>query len=100
LVDQPLDQRWFARHPVEVAFGLIGCWLNVERDGQLVRARIVETEAYGGMEDHASHATMYRVGRETLAQEAGRLYMQFAYGMHTMTNVVAHRPGQLGAVLL
>ncbi len=95
-----LDQEWFARHTVLVAHDLLGAWIVVERDGVHVRARIVETEAYGGLEDGASHATMYRVGRDTLGHEAGVLYMQFAYGMHTMTNIVSHAPGMLGAVLL
>ena len=96
----PLEPHWFARHPVEVAFGLIGTVIVVERDGECVVARIVETEGYGGLEDGASHATMYRVGRSALGHPPGVLYMQLSYGLHTMTNVVAHRPGLLGAVLL
>ena len=97
---EPLSRSWFARHPVEIAFALIGAIVVVERDNTRVAARIVETEAYGGPEDLASHATMYRTGRETLAHDADVLYMQLAYGMHTMTNIVAHKPGGFGAVLL
>lgn len=100
LSPQALPLAWFERHPVRVAFDLIGCCLVVERDGSRIVARITETEAYGGDEDGASHATMYRVGRETLTHDAGRLYMQLTYGIHTMTNLVAHPPGALGAVLL
>ena len=95
-----LERSWFERHPVEVAFGLIGAKIVVDRNGERVVARIVETEAYGGMEDGASHVTMYRVGRTSLASLPGALYMQLSYGLHTMTNVVAHRKGNLGAVLL
>jgi DNA-3-methyladenine glycosylase len=91
---------WFERHPVEVAFDLVGTMIVTDRGGDRIVARIVETEAYGGMEDGASHATMYRVGRETLRHEPGVLYMQLSYGLHTMTNIVAHRVGELGAVLL
>ncbi len=98
--DTPIGRQWFERHPVLVAFDLVGAWIVVERNGERVKARIVETEAYGGLEDGASHASMYRVGRETLRHEPGVLYMQFAYGMHTMTNIVAHEHGKLGAVLL
>ncbi len=72
----------------------------VDRDNITVAARIVEVEAYGGMEDLASHATMYRIGRQTLTSDPGVLYMQRSYGLHTMTNIVAHVPGGLGAVLL
>jgi len=74
--------------------------LVVDRNGERVVARIVETEAYGGMEDLASHATMYKVGRETISSDPGLLYMQKSYGLHTMTNIVAHEPGEYGAVLL
>lgn len=95
-----LDRQWFARHPVAVAFDLVGSLIVVVRDGVRVAARIVETEAYGGLEDLASHATMYRLGRATLENDAGVLYMQRSYGLHTMTNIVSHEPGGLGAVLL
>jgi len=91
---------WFGRHPMRVAFDLVGAMLVVDRQGERVAARIVEVEAYGGMEDLASHATMYRVGRETIGSDPGVLYMQRSYGLHTMTNIVAHEPGQYGAVLL
>ncbi len=85
---------------MRVAFDLVGAILVVDRDGERVVARIVEVEAYGGLEDRASHATMYRVGRETISSDAGVLYMQRSYGLHTMTNIVAHKRGQYGAVLL
>lgn len=85
---------------MRVAFDLVGAMLVVDRNGERVAARIVEVEAYGGMEDLASHATMYRVGRETIGSDPGVLYMQRSYGLHTMTNIVAHAPGEYGAVLL
>jgi DNA-3-methyladenine glycosylase len=99
-VSDPFDGSWFERHPVEVAFDLVGSLIVADRGGDRVVARIVETEAYGGMEDGASHATMYRVGRQSLGHAPGALYMQLSYGLHTMTNIVAHRVGQMGAVLL
>ncbi len=85
---------------MRVAFDLVGAMLVVDRNGERVVARVVEVEAYGGMEDLASHATMYRVGRETIGSDPGVLYMQRSYGLHTMTNIVAHEPGEYGAVLL
>jgi DNA-3-methyladenine glycosylase len=97
---QFFERTWFERHPLRVAFDLLGTSIIVDRNDTRVKARIVEVEAYGGLEDAASHASMYRVGRETLMSGAGVLYMQFAYGLHTMTNIVCHAPGKLGAVLL
>ncbi len=97
---EPFPAEWFVRHPLRVAFDLVGATLVVDRGGERVVARIVEVEAYGGMEDLASHATMYRVGRESIGSAPGLLYMQRSYGLHTMTNIVAHNPGEHGAVLL
>lgn len=97
---EPFPAEWFARHPLHVAFDLVGATLVVDREGERVVARIVEVEAYGGLEDLASHATMYRIGRESIGSAPGLLYMQRSYGLHTMTNIVAHEPDQYGAVLL
>lgn len=97
---EPFARAWFGRHPMRVAFDLVGAMLVVDRNGERMVARVVEVEAYGGMEDLASHATMYRVGRETIGSDPGVLYMQRSYGLHTMTNIVAHEPGDYGAVLL
>ena len=79
--------------------GPIGAWLNMEVEGQTVRARIVETQACGGMEDAASNANGPG-GQGALEQDAGRLLLQFACGMYTVSYGVAHQPGGLGAVLL
>lgn len=100
LAGEPFERDWFERHPLRVAFDLLGTMLGVDRNGERVVARIVEVEAYGGMEDLASHATMYRVGRESIGSDPGVLYMQLSYGLHTMTNFVAHERGSYGAVLL
>lgn len=98
--DAPYPRAWYARHPLLVGHDLLGSYLVVDREGGRVVARITEVEAYGGLLDGASHATMYRVGRQSLEFDAGVLYMQLSYGLHTMTNIVAHPPGGLGAVLL
>jgi DNA-3-methyladenine glycosylase len=98
--ESAFDGNFFERHPLQVAFDLLGSTFVVDRDNTTVAARIVEVEAYGGMEDLASHATMYRVGRQALTSAPGVLYMQQSYGLHTMTNIVAHVAGGLGAVLL
>jgi DNA-3-methyladenine glycosylase len=94
------DRSWFARHPVLVAFDLIGCVLRVERDGVVVSGRIVETEAYAGPADPASHAGRRRIARETMSGPPGHVYTYISYGIHNMMNIVAHEPEQAGGVLL
>lgn len=95
-----IDRSWFARHPVIVAYDLIGCVLRIERDGVVVSGRIVETEAYAGPADPASHAGRRRIARETMGGPAAHVYTYISYGIHNMMNIVAHEEGQSGGVLL
>src|SRR5690625_5301720 len=94
------DRGWFTRHPVEVAWDLIGCVLTVSRDGEAVAGRSVEAEAYAGPTDPASHASRLKRARAAMAGPPGTIYTYVAYGIHTMLNIVAHEAGQSGGVLL
>ena len=70
--------------------------------GRWYGARIVETEAYLGVEDRAAHSWG---GRRTprvepMYADGGHLYVFFVYGMHHCANVVTRRDGVPEAVLL
>lgn len=95
-----VDRSWFTRHPVIVAYELIGCVLRIERDGVVVSGRIVETEAYAGPGDPASHASRRQIAREVMGGPPGHVYTYISYGIHNMMNLVAHEPGAAGGVLL
>lgn len=96
-----LPARFFARPAETVARELLGQTLVRRLDGRLVRARVVETEAYVGVHDLACHAAKGRTERtEVMFGPAGRLYVYFVYGMHHMLNVVTGRRGDGEAVLL
>ncbi len=95
-----VDRAWLTRHPVEVAWDLIGCVLTLDRDGTIAGGRIVETEAYAGPADPASHASRGGVARTVMAGMPGTIYTYLSYGIHTMMNIVAHAEGHSGAVLL
>jgi len=95
-----MDSSRFARHPVEVAFDLVGCHLGVERDGALAIGRIVETEAYSGIDDEASHSFRMKGPREVMSREPGTIYVYRSYGIHTCFNIVSHEPGKTGGVLI
>lgn len=86
----------------EVAERLVGCLLVVDPgSGREVRARIVETEAYLGSEDPASHAFRGPDGRaRVMFGPPGRLYVYVSYGLHHCANVVTEQDGVAGAVLL
>lgn len=95
-----LSREFFARHPLVVAFDLLGWDVTAARDGAVVSGRIVEAEAYAGQEDPASHAEKYRAGTIALSSLPGTLYMYRSYGIHTMWNIVSHQPAHYGAVLI
>jgi DNA-3-methyladenine glycosylase len=84
----------------EAAPRLLGCTLERTVDGRVLRARIVETEAYD-QTDVASHSYKGRTPRtEVMFGEAGHLYVYFTYGMHYCCNIVVGPPGHGAAVLL
>ena len=96
-----IPRDFFERSSVEVAPDLVGCTLVVQRGPHLAYARLVETEAYGGLDDPASHSHRGPTPRSAIMfGPAGFLYVYFVYGMHWCANVVTGPDGVAGAVLL
>lgn len=84
----------------KVAPRLLGCIIEREIDGEIVRAKIVETEAYD-QSDVASHSYKGKTPRsEVMFGPAGSLYVYFTYGMHYCCNVVVGEDGYGAAVLI
>jgi DNA-3-methyladenine glycosylase len=92
-----LGRRFYRRSSPELARALLGKRL-VHRGRAGI---IVETEAYLGPEDAASHARFGITRRNAVMfGEAGFSYVYLCYGMYDLFNVVAGREGQPGAVLI
>ena len=84
----------------EVAPRLLGCILERYIDGVVVRAKIVEVEAYD-QTDVASHSYNGRTPRtEVMFGPPGFLYVYFTYGMHYCCNIVVGEEGYGAAVLI
>src|SRR5512136_17659 len=84
-----LPLSFFGRPAASVARDLIGKKLVRCRHGVSIASTIVETEAYEGVNDLASHSSRGRTPRkEVMFGHAGRLYVYRIYGLHWMLNVV------------
>lgn len=96
-----LSRLFYARETIELAVALLGCRVVSELGGDRAVGRIVETEAYLGADDPASHAARPRgEGVRAMWGPPGIAYVYRSYGIHAMLNVVAERDGIAGAVLL
>jgi len=85
-----------------LAKDLLGKVLFTEINGDLTAGIIVETEAYSGVIDKASHAYGgRRTGRtETLYTRGGVSYVYLCYGIHHLFNIVSSVEGEPHAVLV
>jgi DNA-3-methyladenine glycosylase len=98
-----LDNSFYDRPDVvKIARELLGKILVTEFDGQRTSGRIVETEAYNGVTDRASHAwSGRRTGRtEVMYARGGRAYVYLIYGIHHLFNVVTNKEDIPNAVLV
>jgi len=99
---QEFPRSFFRNDTAAAARELIGSWIARRYDGEWYGARIVETEAYLGIEDRAAHSWK---GRRTprvepMYKDGGHLYVFLVYGMHHCANVVTRLEGVPEAVLL
>lgn len=98
-----LDASWYARPAEVVARELLGAVIISTIDDVETAGRIVETEAYIGPHDDASHAAA-RIGRtrrnDAMYGAPGLAYIYRIYGIHWCLNVVTDRVDFPAAVLI
>jgi len=103
LYSHKLPQDFYLQEKVVViAKSLLGKVLVSFFDGQLTAGRIVETEAYNGVMDKASHAWGGRRTHrtETMYAPGGISYVYLCYGIHHLFNVVTNQAEIPHAVLI
>lgn len=98
-----LTSKFYSRPDVLlIARELLGKIIVTNFNGELTTARIVETEAYNGIIDKASHAYG---GRRTNRTEvmfgpAGTAYVYLIYGIHFLFNIVTNKTDIPEAILI
>ncbi|MFN2458228.1 MAG: DNA-3-methyladenine glycosylase [Chitinophagaceae bacterium] len=97
-----VPQEFYLRNNVvQVAKELLGTVLVTNWDNQKTTGRIVETEAYAGEKDKASHAFKGKTPRtKVMFEEGGTAYIYLCYGIHQMFNIVTNITGIPHAILI
>jgi DNA-3-methyladenine glycosylase len=99
---EKLPRQFYLRDTREVARDLLGKELVRESPEGVTSGIIVETEAYLGIDDRASHAFGGRASRRTavMYEEGGRAYTYLIYGMYWCLNLTTREQGVPEAVLI
>lgn len=100
---QKLSTDFYERDDVaQIAKDLLGKYIITKFDQQYTVGRIVETEAYAGIIDKASHAYNNRrtARTEVMFGPAGVSYVYLCYGIHHLFNVVCNEKDKPDAVLI
>ena len=103
LLTKKLNQKYFIGNDVvQSAYDFIGRVLVTNIDGKLTKGVIVETEAYRGYSDKASHTNNGKRTKrnEVMYANGGRAYVYLCYGIHSLFNIVTNVEGKADAVLV
>jgi DNA-3-methyladenine glycosylase len=97
-----IQPKFFSEDTIEVARGLLGKYLVRRKDGKTYGGRIVETEAYLGLQDPACHSFHGKKTErtQTFYTAAGTIYVYLIYGMYFCLNFITGDPNTPEAVLI
>lgn len=96
------ESYYLSQDVLRLSKNLLGKYLFTCIDGVTTGGYIVETEAYNGIIDKASHSYGNRITprTKTMFMQGGIAYVYLCYGIHEMFNVVTSVEGQPHAILI
>jgi DNA-3-methyladenine glycosylase len=100
--NKKLKRKFFLQPTLNLAKEFLGKFLIHEINGQKVGGMIVETEAYIGYEDKASHAFGGKITPRNKAEymQGGHIYIYLVYGMYWQLNISTFLEGKPECILI
>lgn len=97
-----LERKFYTRATLKVARELLGKYLVRKINGKKLVGKIVETEAYIGPKDRASHAYQGKITKRNKTEyfEGGHIYIYLCYGMYWQLNITTGKAGKPECVLI
>ena len=97
-----MNKEFYIKNSIDVAKGLLNKYLIREYDDKKIITKIVETEAYTGINDKASHVYNDKksVRTQPLYLEGGHIYVYLIYGMYNCLNLSANKENIPECVLI
>jgi len=97
-----LSRTFYIKPTLEVAKDLLGKYIVRKIGGKEISGKIIETEAYIGPQDKASHAFGGKVTSRNKAEylTGGHIYIYLVYGMYWQLNISTAGAGKPECVLI
>ncbi|NQU99780.1 MAG: DNA-3-methyladenine glycosylase [Parcubacteria group bacterium] len=96
-----LSRKFYNQKTLKIAQDLLGKFLIRRYRGKKYVGKIVETEAYCGFKDKASHASRGMTKRNKIMfGRAGHVYIYMIYGMYFCLNIVTEKEKYPAAILI
>mgnify|MGYP005855618305 FL=1 len=97
-----LSRRFYLKPTLEVAQNLLGKYIIRKIGKKEISGKIIETEAYIGPKDKASHAYNWKITSRNWVEylEGGYIYIYLVYGMYWQLNIVTQKAGKPECVLI
>lgn len=96
-----LNKEFYQRDGLTLSRALLGKVLCRRTENGVLKARIIETEAYMGQGDKAAHASKGKTDRTAvLFEDGGRAYIYLIYGMYCCLNISVNKKDVPDCVLI